>query len=184
MDDVKANAENIDVNRGDIADTDDKLQAYFKGIMNFDAIKHIKRVSIDEYLVNPAGPWPIIVDINGNEGYACDTDGTVDQHTADLLCIKAGNFTGGSSLYAGAVTWFTQGKLLEIYISLISAYIKAPNANPGPSTPPTLPLTVGEMYCPPTAKTLSECHSSGWGDFRNECDYENVLWLGCRYASV
>ena len=111
LNDIKANAESIDVNRGNIADTDDKLQAYFKDTMNFDAITHIERVVIDEYLLNPAGPWPIIVGINGNEGYACDTDGTVDQHTADLLCIKAGNFTGGSSLYAGAVTWYTLGEL-------------------------------------------------------------------------
>ena len=104
LDDVKANAESIDVNRGNIADTDDKLQAYFKDTMNFDAITHIERVAIDEYLLNPAGPWPIIVDITGNEGYACDTDGTVDQHTADLLCIKAGYKTG-------AVTWYTLGEL-------------------------------------------------------------------------
>ena len=111
LDDVKTNAENIDVIRGDIAETDDKLQAYFKDTMNFDAIANITYAYLDEYLLNPAGPWPIVVEINGNVGYTCDTDGTVDQHTADLLCIKAGNVTGGSSLYAGAVTWFPLGEL-------------------------------------------------------------------------
>ena len=71
--------------------------------MAFDAIRLIE----EAHLEVPAesgiiwGPWPLLVEINGNEGYTCDAESTVDQHTADLLCQKAG--------WIGAFEWFTQG---------------------------------------------------------------------------
>ena len=100
--DVAENKENIAENAAHITQNADNLQKYFKDIMNFDAIRLIDEAVLE----GPFGVIPIegplVVEINGNEGYACDTDGTVDQHTADLLCQKAG--------YAGALEWFTQGE--------------------------------------------------------------------------
>merc|ERR1712176_129336 len=126
-------------------------QEYFKDHMNFDAIRLIEEAHLE---IPPFGyfwdPWPLLVKINGNEGYTCDAEGTVDQHTADLLCEKAG-FIGAT--FGG---WFTQV----------------------PDTPDNKPLTVGEMHCPSTATDLTECHSSGWGNDA-QCEYESVLWLTC-----
>ena len=109
IDDVKENRDNIDFNRGGIADNADNLQDYFKDTMNFDAIRLIKNVRLDvpdgtqtHVSQTPDGPFPVIVEINGNEGYTCDTEGIVDLHTADKLCQKAG--------YDGAIRYFTLGE--------------------------------------------------------------------------
>ena len=104
QDGIAENKGNIANNAAHIAHNADNIQEYFKDIMNFDAIRLID----DAFLEGPILPpvrlldGPLVVEINGNEGYACDTDGTVDQHTADLLCQKAG--------FAGALNWFTQGE--------------------------------------------------------------------------
>ena len=79
--------------------------------MNFDAIRLITDADLEtpwkaRSSGNWAGPWPLLVEINGNEGYTCDAEGTVDQHTADLLCEKAG-FIGAIPQNEGG--WFTQG---------------------------------------------------------------------------
>ena len=82
--------------------------------MAFDAIGLIEDAYLEVPIgeaVNFVGPWPLVVKINGNEGYTCDAEGTVDQHTADLLCQKAG--------YLGAFNWFNRGKPLEKNIRLI-----------------------------------------------------------------
>ena len=74
--------------------------------MAFDAIGLIEDAYLEVPIgeaVNFVGPWPLVVKINGNEGYTCDAEGTVDQHTADLLCQKAG-FDG-----ATLGGWLTQG---------------------------------------------------------------------------
>ena len=79
----------------------DLRQEYFKDHMNFDAIQLIEDAYLEvPELHSPYSPWPLIVKINGNNGYTCDANGTVDQHTADLLCQKAG--------FYGASTWTTQ----------------------------------------------------------------------------
>ena len=100
MDDVKENRDNIAVNSGNIAENADNLQEYFDDIMNFDAITLIENAYLEG--IGPPLEGPLIVNINGNEGYTC---GTVDQHTAELLCQKAG--------YAGATRSFTQGERLK-----------------------------------------------------------------------
>ena len=74
--------------------------------MSFDAIRLIESAELESWTEGP-----LIVNINGNEGYTCDAEGTVDQHTADLLCQKAG--------YLGAFNWFNRGKPLEKNIRLI-----------------------------------------------------------------
>ena len=103
LDDVADNKENIADNAAHIANNADNLQEYFKDTMNFDAIRLIDNAQLELHNIPPPVlEGPLVVEINGNEGYACDTDGTVDQHTADLLCQKAG--------YAGALEWFTQGE--------------------------------------------------------------------------
>ena len=165
LDDVKDNTENIDVNHGNIADNANNLQDYFKDTMNFDAIKLINNARLEipvGYLLGGA----LIVEINGYEGYACDTGRTVDQYTANLLCntVSYGSY---------ALNFYTQGERLKINILFASIYFKAP------PEPENKPLTIGEMHCPVLARTLSECTSSGWGDFRNECEYGDVLWLQC-----
>ena len=115
MDDVAENKENIAENAADITQNADNLQEYFKDFMNFDAIRLIDDAYLELPIIPPntgppsEGPGPLIVEINGNVGYACDTDGTVDQHTADLLCQKAG--------YAGATNFYTQGEHFKINIS-------------------------------------------------------------------
>ena len=75
--------------------------------MAFDAIRLIEEAHLEvpDGSVNIWGPWPLLVKINGNEGYTCDAEGTVDQHTADLLCQKAGWVDG-----ATVGGWFTQGR--------------------------------------------------------------------------
>ena len=107
LDDVAENRDNIALNTDNIADNTENLQEYFKDTMNFNAIALIENVSLEAPAgtLTPDGPWPVIVEINGNSGYTCDTDGTVDAHTADLLCQKAG--------YAGATSWKTQGERLK-----------------------------------------------------------------------
>ena len=112
LDDVAENKENIAENAAHITQNADNLQEYFKDIMNFNAIRLIDDAYLELIIpiIPPSeGPGPLIVEINGNVGYACDTDGTVDQHTADLLCQKAG--------YAGATNFYTQGKRSMINIS-------------------------------------------------------------------
>ena len=77
--------------------------------MAFDAIGLIEDAYLEVPIgeaVNFVGPWPLVVKINGNEGYTCDAEGTVDLHTADLLCQKAG-FDGVA--VGGSNGWFTQG---------------------------------------------------------------------------
>ena len=70
--------------------------------MAFDAIRLIEEAHLEfGPFVWPPAPWPLVVEINGNEGYTCDAEGTIDQHTADLLCQKAG--------WIGALGWSTQG---------------------------------------------------------------------------
>ena len=72
--------------------------------MAFDAIRLIEDAHLEvPPTVGNAQTWPLLVEINGNEGYTCDAEGTVDQHTADLLCQKAG-FDG-----ATLGGWLTQG---------------------------------------------------------------------------
>ena len=78
--------------------------------MSFDAIRLTESAHLEISLFIPEGP--LVVKINGNEGYTCDAEGTVDQNTADLLCQKAGN-------YVGASAWFNRGKPLENDIRLI-----------------------------------------------------------------
>ena len=107
MDDVAENKENIAENAAHITQNADNLQEYFKDIMNFNAIRLIDDAYLEGF--QPVLDGPLIVEINGNVGYACDTDGTVDQHTADLLCQKAG--------YAGATNFYIQGKRSMINIS-------------------------------------------------------------------
>ena len=111
---IDANKANIADNAAHIAHNADNIQEYFKDIMNFDAIRLIDNA----FLEGPIGiiptEGPLVVEINGNEGYTCDTDGTVDQHTADLLCQKAG--------YAGATNFYTKGENLKINLSLISTW--------------------------------------------------------------
>ena len=105
LDDVAENKGNITDNAAHITQNADNLHEYFKDTMNFDAIRLIDNAYLEltTTIIPPSkGPGPLIVEINGNVGYACDTDGTVDQHTADLLCQKAG--------YAGATNFFTQGE--------------------------------------------------------------------------
>ena len=110
MNDVAENKDNIADNAAHIAHNADNIQEFFKDIMNFDAIRLIDNAQLELGItIPPPYEGPLVVEINGNEGYACDTDGTVDQHTADLLCQKAG--------YAGALEWFTQGEHLKINIS-------------------------------------------------------------------
>ena len=157
MNEIEDNHENIDANRDDIAKNAEHLQDYFKDTMNFDAIRYIE---IEAYMENgflqlPDGP--LVVEINGNKGYVCDTDETVDQHTADLLCQKAGFPLGAYDFHT---PWH--------HVPIEAQY-----------TENNLPLNLGDIHCPSTARTISECHSSGWGDFRNECDYNDVLWLYC-----
>ena len=120
MDDVAENRDNIAVNSGNIAENADNLQNYFEDIMNFDAITLIETAD----LVGLEGPIPpvegaLYVNINGNEGYTCDTDGTVDQHTADLLCQKVGA--------AGATNWFTRGERLKTNDMSLKIYKTATN---------------------------------------------------------
>ena len=107
LDDVAENKENIAENAAHITQNADNLQEYFKDIMNFNAIRLIDDAYLEGF--QPVLDGPLIVEINGNVGYACDTDGTVDQHTADLLCQKAG--------YAGATNFYIQGKRSMINIS-------------------------------------------------------------------
>ena len=172
MDDVAENRDNIAANSGNIADNAENLQEYFEDTMNFNAIALIENVRLEAPADTgtPDSPWPVIVEINGNSGYTCDTDDNVDLHTADKLCQKAG--------YAGALRYFTLGEhfKLDISINISIKYIKAPN------TPDNKPLTVGDMHCPSTATTLPECYSSGWGHLQNDCDYDDVLWLTCYRA--
>ena len=71
--------------------------------MAFDAIRLIEEAHLEipfgsSFVV---GPWPLLVEINVNEGYTCDAEGTVDSNTANLLCQKAG--------WISAFEWFTQG---------------------------------------------------------------------------
>ena len=77
--------------------------------MAFDAIRLIEEAKLEALYgaENHWGPWPLLVQINGYEGYTCDAEGTVDQLTADLLCQKAG-FIG-----AALGGWFTQGEPSE-----------------------------------------------------------------------
>ena len=76
--------------------------------MAFDAIRLIDEAHLEVPPGAPNfwGPWPLLVQINGNEGYTCDAEGTVDKHTADTLCQKAG-FIGAIPQDEGG--WFTQG---------------------------------------------------------------------------
>ena len=99
MDDVAENRDNIALNTDNIAENTENLQEYFKDTMNFDAITLIENAYLEGPPVIPLLEGALMVNINGNEGYAC---GTVDQHTADLLCQKAG--------YAGATNSYTQGE--------------------------------------------------------------------------
>ena len=114
--DVHENQGNIADNAGHIAHNADNIQEYFKDIMNFDAIRLVDNA----FLGGLFGPIPpvigaIVVQINGNEGYVCDTEGTVDQHTADLLCQKAGA--------AGATDFYTRCECSKINISLMNIEI-------------------------------------------------------------
>ena len=116
MNDVAENKGNIADNAEHITQNADNIQEYFKDTMNFDAIWLID----DASLRGLAGPLPpvegaIVVQINGNEGYVCDTEGTVDQHTADLLCQKAGA--------AGATDFYTRCECSKINISLMNIEI-------------------------------------------------------------
>ena len=75
--------------------------------MSFDAIQLIENAGLELLIQNQDPPplffdGPLIVEINGNEGYTCDAESTVDKHTADLLCQKAG--------YDGASGWYNRGK--------------------------------------------------------------------------
>ena len=108
MKEIEDNRENIDVNRGNIEENTENLQDNFRDTMNFDAITLIENAYLETGgVILPDGP--LVVEINGYQGYACDTDGTVDQHTADLLCQEAGFPSGANSFY-------TQGGRLKIYI--------------------------------------------------------------------
>ena len=107
QDEIAENKRNIANNAANIAQNAEHIQEGFKEIMNFDAIRLIDDAYLEGF--QPVLDGPLIVEINGNVGYACDTDGTVDQHTADLLCQKAG--------YAGATNFYIQGKRLKINIS-------------------------------------------------------------------
>ena len=108
---IDENKGNIANNAAHIAQNADHIQEGFKEIMNFDAIRLIENAYLEIPPLDPnhVGPWPLIVEINGNDGYTCDTYGTVDQHTADLLCQKAG--------FAGATDFYTQGEHFKINIS-------------------------------------------------------------------
>ena len=91
----------IDDNSDGIQENADFRQQYFKDHMNFDAIQLIEDAYLEKPENDPSnGPWPLVVKINGNYGYTCNAEGTVDQHTADLLCQKA-DFDGASNFQIG-----------------------------------------------------------------------------------
>ena len=108
MNDIEENRRDIDVNRDNIEDNAENLQDYFKDTMNFDAVRLIEHAYLEHFAILPDGP--LVVEINGNKGYVCDTDGTVGQHTADLLCQKVG-------YPAGAQAYGTKGEHLKMNIS-------------------------------------------------------------------
>ena len=136
LNDVKENTENIDINRGNIADNAKNLQHYFKDTMNVDAIKLINNARLETQLGYQL-EGALIVEINGNEGYACDTGRIVDQYTANLLCntVSYGSY---------ALKFYTQGERLKINVLNLnlftSIYFKAP------PEPENKPLTIGEMH--------------------------------------
>ena len=74
--------------------------------MSFDAIQLIENAGLEILPQNGPPPisveGPLIVEINGNEGYTCNAESTVDKHTADLLCQKAG--------FDVASNWRNKGK--------------------------------------------------------------------------
>ena len=89
--------------------------------MNFDAIQLIKKAWFDQNLIYQpsaslstiSGPYPLLVEINYHYGYVCDAQGSVDQHTADLLCQQIRVPLIPEMFYSGAVSWKTKGELSE-----------------------------------------------------------------------
>ena len=87
--------------------------------MNFDAIQLIKKAWFDQNLIDKPslstinGPYPLLVEINYQYGYVCDAQGSVDQHTADLLCQQIRNPLITGMFYSGAVSWETKGEPSE-----------------------------------------------------------------------
>ena len=66
--------------------------------MNFDAIQQITSAHLQlAQGIYGAHKGPLVVEINGNSGYACDGYEKVNQHTADLLCELAGFSFGAES---------------------------------------------------------------------------------------
>ena len=76
--------------------------------MNFNAIQRATNVWLEDPIEGATtDKGPVMVKINGdnmnyNNGYAMDPNGTVDQHTADLACQAMG--------YVNAVQWYTASK--------------------------------------------------------------------------
>ena len=96
----------IDDNSDGIQENADLRQEYFKDHMAFDAIKLIEEAYLEKPESDPSyGPSPLVVKINGNYGYTCNAEYTVDQHTADLLCQKA-DFDGASGFHNGAEAFY------------------------------------------------------------------------------
>ena len=89
--------------------------------MNFDAIQLIKKAWFDQNLIYQpsaplptiSGPYPLLVEINYHYGYVCDAQGSVDQHTADLLCQQIRVPLIPGMFYSGAVSWETKGEPSE-----------------------------------------------------------------------
>ena len=102
---------------------DGKIDDYFKETMNFDAVQMIDYATLESpmEIINEIaeagwtmewGLFPLLVEINHQQGYVCDVDGIVDQNTADLLCRKI-RVPGKSWFYDGADAWQTKGELEE-----------------------------------------------------------------------
>ena len=116
---------------------DGKINDYFKETMNFDAVQMIDHVTLESpiEIVNEIasagwtmewGPFPLLVEINHQQGYVCDAEGTVDQNTADLLCRKIPVPSSCSSctpyFYDGAESWQTKGELEKKWHLIIFDY--------------------------------------------------------------
>jgi len=153
-DDIAINREDIAGNSERIDENGQNIQDGFRDIMNFNAIQLITSA----HLENPVGglgfeTGPLVVEINGSSGYACDVHKALNQDTANRLCQEA--------KYPGAEP---NGWKIE-----------------APTQPDNYPLVVGDMLCPGDAMDLSTCTSSGWGDLREPAcnNYDAVLYLTC-----
>lgn len=148
------NREFIMINNYNITETDNDLQEYFDDLMRFNAIQIVDNTRLNWMSVRNEGG--LILTINGNEGFACDIDGKVDQHTADVLCKSAGWWNGAESWRKEAPPFINNR-----------------------------PINIGDIFCESWAEHITQCTSSGWGDLReSKCkSYDDALYLKC-YPNV